>query len=215
MRLKTSFFAALMMVAFAIPAAAQLNIATSSTSDLNAIGIGETFTIEITLTTPVAEAQGLTLRVASIDDTVIAFDSATLANQGVFGAAAGGSIFGTLSEIAPGFFAYSNGVDSILSAAVDNGTNVVLFDGVSTGTPDGAGPDVFTITFEGLAEGTMDLEIGAVESFGDAFVSRINGTTFPTTTVSVTVPEPGATVASLAALGSVMGVVTIRRRRND
>ncbi|MCR9095868.1 MAG: hypothetical protein NXI30_16730 [bacterium] len=215
MRLTTSFFAALMTAAFAIPAVAQLNIQTSSTSDLDALPVGQPFTIEITLTTPAPEAQGLTLRVAEIDDTVIAFDSATFANAGVFGAADGGSIFGTLEEIAPGFFAYSDGIDSILADAVDNGTNVVLFDGVSTGTPNGAGPDVFTITFDALQEGTMELEIGAVESFGDAFVSRVNGTTFPTTLLSVTVPEPGSAAASLAALGSVMGVVGIRRRRND
>lgn len=216
MRLTTLLLAALTMVALATPAAAQLTIATSSTSDLNAIGIGETFTIEISLTVPSPEAQGLTLRVDGINTSVLAFDSATLANVGVPGVTApGGSIFGDLVELIPGFPPiYSSGIDSILSGPVDNGTNVVLFDGVSTGATIGTGPEVFTITFDALATGTVDLDIGAIQSFGDAYVST-SGTTFPFETVSVTVPEPGAVAASLAALGSVMGVVTVRRRRDD
>jgi len=208
MRLKTSILAALATVAFAMPAAAQLTIALSSTDNLNAIGVGEQFTIDITLTTPTPEAQGLTLRVDGINTTVLGFDSATIPN---FGGAASpnGAIFGT--DLGGGVII--NGLASVLAGPVDNGTNVLLFDGVTTSPTTSSGPEVFTITFDALQAGTVDLDIGAIDAFGDAYVST-GGTTTPFSSVTVTVPEPGAIAGSLAALGSVLGVVTVRRRRD-
>ena len=210
MRLKTFILAAIATTALATPAAAGLNIAVSSTSDLNAIGVGETFTLDIDLTTDTAgEARGLTLRVADIDDTVLGFDSATIPN---FGGAATptGAVFGL--DLGGGIVI--NALTNALAGPVDNGTDVVLFNGVTTGATTSAGPETFTLTLEALAAGTVTLEIGAISSFGDAYVSSVDGTSAPTTTTTVTVPEPGSVAASLAALGSVFGVVTIRRRQD-
>jgi len=208
MRLKAFILAALATIAFATPAAAQLSIVVDSTSDLNAISIGETFTVNITLTTPAPEAQGLTLRVDGVNETVLDYVSATVPN---FGGAAtpNGGIFGT--DIGGGVVI--SALASVLAAPVDNGTNILLFDGVTTSPTTSSGPEVFTVTFDALAAGTVNLNVGAISAFGDAYVST-GGTTTPFTPVTITVPEPGAIAASLAALGSVFGVVTIRRRQD-
>jgi len=208
MRLKAFILAALATIAFATPAAAQLSIVVDSTSDLNAISIGETFTVNITLTTPAPEAQGLTLRVDGVNETVLDYVSATVPN---FGGAAtpNGGIFGT--DLGGGVVI--SALASVLAAPVDNGTNILLFDGVTPTPTTSSGPEVFTVTFDALAAGTVNLNVGAISAFGDAYVST-GGTTTPFTPVTITVPEPGAIAASLAALGSVFGVVTIRRRQD-
>ena len=209
MRLFSSILAGLATFAIATTASAGLNIDVTADRDPLAL-LPDSGQVTLTITLNVdtlGEAQGLTLRAAGLGNG-LTFASATLANQGVFGAAAGGSVFGTLQEIAPGFFAYSGGVDSILAGPVDNGDNVVLFDGVSTGTTTGAGPEVYTLTLNVGSAGTGVIEIGAIESFGDAFVSNVDGTSFPTTTVAYNiVPEPGTALlmglglAGLAAAG--------------
>lgn len=208
MRLKTLILTALATVAFAMPAAAQLTIDISSTSDLNAIGVGESFTLDVTLTTPSPEAQGLAFRVDGIDLAVLDFTGATIPN---FGGAAtpNGAIFGT--DLGGGVVI--NGLDNTLASPVDNGTNVLLFNGVTPNPTTSSGPEVFTVTFEAVAAGTVDLDIGSIASFGDAYVSTTSTTT-PFSSVTVTVPEPGAIAGSLAALGSVLGVVAVRRRRD-
>lgn len=210
MRLKTSILAALAVVCFAAPAMAQLTIAVTSTDDLNNILVGSQFTVDITLSTPLNEAQGLSLRIANINESTVDFVSATIPNFGG-GATPMGGIFGT--EVAPGVII--NSLNNVLAGPVDNGTDVQLFNGVTPNMVGSNGPEVFTATFDAVAEGTVMLDIGALDAFGDAFVSSETGTTTPFTTTTVTVvPEPGAIAGSLAAVGSVLGVVTIRRRRD-
>ena len=216
MRLKASLFAALTVVVFTTPALAELNIGiTSDPADLTALASGDQVTLTITLTTTTAgEAQGLTLRIADINQAAIAFDSATAPNTT---SSAGGALFGALApQVIPGvgtFDVYQNFIANVNSGAVDNGDNVVLFNGVTTGSTTGDGNEAFTATFNAIGAGTMLLQIGAVSSFGDAYVST-SGTSAPVETVTVTVPEPGAVAASLAALGSVFGVVAVRRQQD-
>ena len=208
MRLKTFILAALATTAIATPAAAALNIAVSSTSNLNAIGVGDTFTLQIDLTTTTAgEARGLTLRIADIDDTVLGFDSATIPN---FGGAATptGAVFGL--DLGGGIII--NALTSTLATeGQDNGTDVLLFNGVTTGATTSAGPETFELTLQ-YNGGSGSIEVGAISSFGDAYVSSVDGTSAPTTTVAYSaavIPEPGT--ALLMGLGLV-GLATAGRR---
>ena len=216
MRLKASILAAFATIAFATPALADLNIGiTSSPTDLTTLTSGDQFTLTITLTTTtVGEAQGLTLRIADINDTAIDFVSSQAPNSA---SSAGGALFGAIAPLvipAVGTFpSYQDFIANVNSDAVDNGTDVVLFNGVTTSPTTGDGNESYVVTFNAIGAGTMDLQIGAINSFGDAYVAT-SGTTTPFETVTVTVPEPGAVAASLAALGSVFGVVAVRRRHD-
>ena len=209
MRLKTFILAAIATIALATPAWAALTVNVTSASDLTAIAQGDQFTLDIEITTTTAgEARGLTLRAAGWAEGNLSFVSATIPN---FGGAATptGAVFGL--DLGGGIVI--NALTNALAGPVDNGTDVVLFNGVTTGATTSAGPETFTATFTALSEGTLNLQIGAIASFGDAYVAT-SGTTTPFTATTITVPEPGAVAASLAALGSVFGVVTIRRRQD-
>ena len=207
MRLKTFILAALATIAFATPAAALLDVVVTSASDLNAIGVGDTFTLQIDLTTTTAgEARGLTLRIADIDDTVLGFDSATIPN---FGGAATptGAVFGL--DLGGGIII--NALTNALAGPVDNGTDLLLFNGVTTGATTSAGPETFELTLQ-YNGGSGSIEVGAISSFGDAYVSSVDGTSAPTTTVAYSaavIPEPGT--ALLMGLGLV-GLATAGRR---
>ena len=210
MRLKTFILAAIATIALATPAWAALTVNVSSQNDLAALTAGDQFTLDIELTTTTAgEARGLTLRAAGWNAGDLSFVSATVPNFGG-PATPTGAVFGL--DLGGGIII--NALTSTLATeGQDNGTDVLLFNGVTTGATTSAGPETFTATFTALSEGTVGLNIGAIASFGDAYVAT-SGTTAPFTPVTVTVPEPGAVAASLAALGSVFGVVTIRRRQD-
>ena len=207
MRLFTSIIAGLATFAFAASASAALNVSATSATDTTALNPSDTFTIDITLTTTSAgEARGLTLRAAGWNAGDLSFVSATIPN---FGGAASptGAVFGL--DLGGGIVI--NALTSALAGPVDNGTDVVLFNGVTTGATTSAGPETFTLTLQ-YNGGSGSIEIGAISSFGDAYVSSVDGTSAPTTSVAYSaavIPEPGT--ALLMGLG-LAGLATAGRR---
>ena len=97
-------------------------------------------------------------------------------------------------------------------AGVRAGTSVNLFQGVSLSAAAGAGPESFQVEFVAGEEGTTTLDVGVFADYSDAYLGGDNAVTNDSVDVTV-VPEPGAVAASLAAMGSVLGVVAVRRRR--
>ena len=68
------------------------------------------------------------------------------------------------------------------------------------------------MTFSGTNEGTTTIDFGAFLDYSDTYTGGDNGQITDSLTITV-VPEPGTVAASLAAMGSVLGVVAVRRRR--
>ena len=101
-------------------------------------------------------------------------------------------------------------------AGVRIGTSVNLFQGVSATPAGGIGPDSFSVTFTAISEGTTVIDLGALADYSDAYgvEGGADNSQLGDTQLSITVvPEPASIAASLAALASVLGVVSIRRRR--
>ena len=121
-----------------------------------------------------------------------------------------------------------NGLDNVeggaLTAEADGriqiGNSASLTGRVGTGDLDpgldgavGGDDAQFRLVFEAIAEGTSTLTVGTGANQGDVIVLA-GGVTEQATndTLVITVPEPGAVVSGLAALGSVLAVVGIRRK---
>ena len=75
-----------------------------------------------------------------------------------------------------------------------------------------AGDPQFRVIFDAAAPGTTTLQIGTFETYQDGYVGSVDEIA-NNTSVTITVPEASAVTSSLAALGSVFGIVAIRRRR--
>ncbi len=203
MRLFSSILAGIATFAFAATASAALNVSVSADADTQALLPGQEFTLTIELsTTSAGEARGLSLRAAGWAPGDLSFVSATIPN---FAGAAtpNGAVFGL--DLGGGVVI--NGLNNALTGPVDNGTDVHLFNGVTPNPTSSAGPEIFTLTllYNG---GVGSIEVGSIASFGDAYVSAIDGTTAPTTSVAYApIPEPGTALlmglglAGLAAAG--------------
>lgn len=126
---------------------------------------------------------------------------------------------GGLTQANNAFFSPSNLVENIvggnhriqiIAAASTTPTN-------RSGVGDFGWDDTFTtpdmiVTFQGIAEGTTTLRIGTGFP-GDALIlADTTAVQVPEVTFTITVPEPATWAAGLASLGTVAGLIGIRRK---
>lgn len=225
MKLRAALMALLMIFAGASAATAAVTATLLGTTggNPNALGVDETVTIRITITNPTATPVfGLGFSARAYDEAVVDFDSG--AAVGTFLNAicvAPGSCFGGLNNLA----GTANGSQRTLAeSAIGANGNRVQFalaatttavpntGSVDQGLDNVVGTSQFDITFRGVAAGSTTIFFDT-EYQGD-LVNLAGGATEEGVgfSVPITVPEPAAVAASAAALGSVLGVVAIRRR---
>ena len=193
----------------------------SSTGDLNAAQAGDVITIDITLRSDGISVFGVG---GSIYGADIGAGAVTLSGGTTSSAA--------LVQFATGPGTGFGGLDSTQAVALDpagGDAGIQFFNGVSiSGTgADGsgdlspitsaAGDPQFQVVVEvaaGLADGEYTLNVGAGHPTDGAVGN--GGAALGTTEGSVvfTVPEPGTIASSLAAMGTVLGVVGLRRRKS-
>lgn len=223
---RASFFAALLAsVVLLAASAAQAGVTwsvTASTSDgspLNNVTVGAQIILDISVMTSAAEAFALAGSVNNYDNTVVGLDAvaSSLSNAILVGFATGpGEGFGGLDNQVGNAITFQEttvsgaGVESEFFAGLAlspaSGTGA-LDQGIITGV---AGDPQFQVIFDALAEGTTTLQIGTYAEYQDGYTGGDNQIT--NTTVMITVPEPATIASSLAALGTVLGVVAVRRR---
>lgn len=191
------------LLAGAPAAQAYLYVTIDSTSDLDAIRVGESFTLEITIEETLGEgAYALGFRAANYDPEVIAFESAVVPT----------SIF-NFSPTVPigGLLNLASGEEEAPLAGVRPGWSVNLFQGLTTSYASGGGPDAFSVTFMGVAAGETRVDAGAFEDYSDGYFHITYDGEHYFDGVSITViPEPGT--ALLTGLG-LFGLALGRRRR--
>ena len=196
-------------------------VAASSTGDLNAAQAGDVITIDITLSSDGTAVFGLG---GSIYGADIGAGAVTLSGGTTSSAA--------LVQFATGPGSGFGGLDSAQAIELDaagGDAGIQFFNGVSisgtgaTGAGDispltsATGGPQFQVIVEvasGLADGTYTLDVGAGHPT-DGVIGN-GGTALGSTEGSVvfTVPEPTTIASSLAAMGTVLGVVGLRRRKS-
>lgn len=208
---------AALMASSTASAQAVFEIINVSGGDPAALSVGEEVTLQITFTNPDGiSIFGVGGSVSEFDEAVVEFASGQAAPNylnaicptpdGCFGGLtnlAAGDL--ELSSI-PGF---GNRVQIALSAGLMGVANTGDMD---PGLDLVVGSSQFDVTFVAVGEGTTTLQVGT--SFqGDAIILE-GGVEEEATgdSLTITVPEPGAIAASMAALGSVLGLAGIRRR---
>ncbi len=202
MRLITFLGAIFASLVFSTGASASLITSASSTTDLSNLNIGDTFVVNIVISTTAPEATALGMRAGA---------GAGLAATGNYFAPA--SIFNFSPSVPFGGIANT---PALLGLDTDGTVN--LFQGSSLSAAAGAGPDSFSVEFMAVAGGAGTITIGQVAGHTeDVYVGGDNVYNNATLAYSVnggttaTVPDGGATLA-LTALG-LLGVGALRRRK--
>jgi hypothetical protein len=224
--LRCSVIAAAAVAAFSAGTASAdvtWTVAASSTGDLNAAQAGDVITIDITLSNDGTAVFGLG---GSIYGADIGAGAVTISGGG------GTTSSAALVQFATGPGAGFGGLDSAQAIELDaagGDAGIQFFNGVSisgtgaTGAGDispltsATGGPQFQVIVEvasGLADGTYTLDVGAGHPT-DGVIGN-GGTALGSTEGSVvfTVPEPTTIASSLAAMGTVLGVVGLRRRKS-
>jgi len=200
---------------------------TASTGDLTAAQAGDQITITITLVSDGTQTFGAG---GSIYGEDIGNNAVTLVGGTTSSAA--------LVQFAMGPGMGFGGLDSTQMVALDEAVTreprqpdagIQFFNGLSiNGTPATGADDISPLTSapggpqfqvivevaSGLADGTYTLNVGAnhatdgVIGASGASLASVDGS------VTFTVPEPTTIASSLAAMGTVLGVVGLRRRKS-
>jgi hypothetical protein len=211
-----------MFFAASVAGAATTFSASTSTSgaSLSALQVGDTVTIDVTLSSDGTGVFGLGV-------SAIGYSPALSFTSGQ----AAGSVLNQVC-IAPS--TCFGGLDNTESSIAETTSNVPglpevqLFSGISvsgssqtgaldqdyTGGLGTTGPQ-FQIVFTAANEGSTTISLGANVAYGDNVVAAGGALANDANTnaeITLTVPEPATMASSLAALGSVLGVVAIRRR---
>jgi hypothetical protein len=197
--------------------------ATSNGGPLTALSVGDVVTIDVTIRSdgiaPAGDVFGLGVSAVGYDTAVATFTSGSLPTNVLNQiCVAPGSCFAGLANTTGSAFettANSPGLPEVqlfngVSTVAVSGTTGEVDQGVITGV---AGDAQFQVVFTAAGDGTTTITLGANTEYGDDVVGT-GGVVLGTTNVDVvlTVPEPATMASSLAALGSVLGVVAIRRR---
>jgi hypothetical protein len=191
--------------------------ATSDGGPLTALEIGDVVTIDVTIRSDGAEVFGLGVSAVGYDPAVVSFTSGTIPANVLNAICSGGSCFGGLANATTTAAESSVNVPGLPEVQLFNSVAVVgvaqtgdADEGVITGV---AGDPQFQIVFTAAGDGTTTITIGGNEAYGDGIVGA-GGAALGSANAEVvlTVPEPATMASSLAALGSVLGVVAIRRR---
>lgn len=219
MRLFTSLIAttAILFSASTALAAATWTV-TATASDgapLSALNAGTTLTLDIGLTTDVAELVAISGSVNNYDNSILTPNAAASTISGsvmceFFNAMFGGCING-LTNLESGLRTQV-GVEG--AGAEDTFLSLL---GTTPATGTGAADEPFpqfSIVYNVDAAGSTTLRVGTFGDYADAYALLSGPGVVNNTSVAITVPEPTSVAASLAGLGSVLGVVAIRRR-ND
>jgi hypothetical protein len=190
--------------------------ATSNGGPLTALDVGDVVTIDVTLRSD-ADVFGLGVSAVGYDPSIASFTSGTIPANVLNAICSGGSCFGGLANTTTSAAESTENVPNLPEVQLFNGVSTVAVsgtgatdEGVITGV---AGDAQFQIVFTAAAEGTTTISLGANTAYGDTVIGT-GGAELGATNADVvlTVPEPATMASSLAALGSVLGVVAIRRR---
>jgi hypothetical protein len=191
--------------------------ATSNGGPLTALSVGDVVTIDVTIRSD-ADVFGLGVSAVGYDTAVATFTSGSLPTSVLNTVCvAPGTCFGGLPNTTASAFETTANSPGLPEVQLFNGVSTVavsgageIDEGVITGV---AGDAQFQIVFTAAGDGTTTITLGANTEYGDDVVGT-GGVVLGTTNVDVvlTVPEPATMASSLAALGSVLGVVAIRRR---
>jgi hypothetical protein len=192
MRLFVSLIAGVAALCATSVASAALNVSATTPGGQTTFNSGEIVTIDIEISTTAAEAQGLGLRAAGYDPTILTDGQGTVVPASIFNDTTTGPVpFGGIQNIA-------TGEEQPPLVLTREGWSINLFQGVSTQTALGSAPEFFQVQFIAGLPGVTTVDVGVFADYADLYTGGdgvVNNASLELTIV----PEPGT--ALLMGLG--------------